>query len=168
MGFKKVGYLSFFVVIVILIIILFFVFEAQKEPLKENKDINCLAFDIFQDKNYLVPYSIFLLNYIGLDPPLDSNILKEITFEIVNGSTIQNMGVSDFDGDAVNAMLVAHKDVPQSQMCIYNIKLLSKVDLITSTKQIYANKPALNMYWLVHITVPEIKMLDSLILENFG
>jgi len=53
-------------------------------------------------------------------------------------------------------------------MCIYNIKLLSKVDLITSTKQISANKPALNMYWLVHITVPEIKMLDSLILENFG
>lgn len=164
MGFKHKAYISFFLVLIAIAIILFVIISRGS---KAPAEFNCLNVDIYQDKNYLVPYSFFLLEYIGFDSNASEEVLKSISFNVNEGALLSDANSLGFDMSVVNALYSGQETNKNSKLCVYDVSLISTKDL-SGPKPITANEKLVNMYWLISVDGNTSKVLNSLILESFG
>lgn len=163
-GFKDKAYLSFFLVLIVIIVLFSVILSKQSTtPAK----FNCQDIDVYQDKNYLVPYSFFLLKYIGFDSNASQEVLKAINFEINKGALFEDSNAAGFDMEVVNALYSGQETKNNGKLCVYDVSLISTKDL-DAIKPIKANEKLINMYWLVSVDGNTSKVLNSLILESFG
>lgn len=143
-----------------------FVIILSKSP-PQTEEFGCQNVDIYQDKNYLVPYSFFLLEYIGLGSDSSSEVLKAITFQVNKGAKLSDANSLGFDTSVVDALYSGQETNKINKLCVYDVSLISTKDL-PGPKPIVANEKLVNMYWLISVDGNTSKVLNSLILESFG